>query len=109
MEQKLLNNNDRIFRVNGQEGKTFKVVRIASMDDLSLLTNGQSLALKINVDDVAESQLLSHFQFADSEGKVAIIEKTFDNFKFLQLEIFADNPLLSADLNFNLVMDYELK
>jgi len=109
MDQKLINNNDRFMEVDGRNGtRVFKLMRIVSMDDLSFLTTGQSLALKVNVDDQAEMKHLSTYPLGDDEGKIAVINQTFAHFNFLQLEIIADNELLSADQNFNLALDYDL-
>lgn len=110
MERKLLNNNDRSFSVDGEKGKkTFILARIESADDFSFYSYGQSLAVKIMKDDEVFSSLISKYKMDDDEGKVAVINQKFENFNDLTVEIFSDNPLLSADINFNVIVDYELR
>ncbi|MGK7393475.1 MAG: hypothetical protein ACNS62_02845 [Candidatus Cyclobacteriaceae bacterium M3_2C_046] len=110
MERKILNNNERSFSISGNKGKTAVFInKIASADDLSFFSYGQSLALKVSKDGESNSTYISKYQMEDDAGRVAKINETYQEFNDLIIEVYADNPLLSADLNFNVIIDYEVK
>lgn len=108
--EKLLNNNERSFSIDGNMGKRELLIsEIACAQDFSFYSYGQSLALKVHKDNEVFSKLISKYPMKDKDGTVAEINERFTDFNEVIVEVFADNPLLSVDLNFNVTVNYEIK
>lgn len=111
MERNILNNNQHSFTIDGNKGQRKVTIKsIESADDASFLTYDQSLVLKISKDgEFVIKDFISHFPINDEEAKIAEVNQTFSDFNELILAVHAENELLSADINFNIIVNYELK
>lgn len=111
MERNILNNNQPSFTIKGGNG-TRKVTlkSIESADDASFLTYDQSLVLKVSKDgEHVIKDFISHFPINDPDAKIAELNQSFSDFNELIIAIHAENELLSADINFNIILNYEIE
>jgi hypothetical protein len=109
MERNILNNNQPSFTINGENGKRKVTLKsIESADDASFLTYDQSLVLKVSKDgEHVIKDFISHFPINDEEAKIAELNQTFTDFNELIIAVHAENELLSADINYNIIMNFE--
>ena len=109
MERNILNTNQHYFTIDGDK-KTKKVTikTIESADDASFLTDDQSLVLKISSDgEHLVKQYISHFPLSGESSRIATIDQTFSDFDELIIAVHAENKMLSGDINFNLIVNFE--
>ncbi|MFW5762372.1 MAG: hypothetical protein ACOCXH_15470 [Cyclobacteriaceae bacterium] len=111
MERNVLNNNQPSFTIKRENGKSEVTIKsLESADDASFLTYDQSLVLTITKDgEHVIKDYISHFPTHDEEAKVAEIDQSFSDFDELIIAVHAENELLSADINFNIIINYEYK
>jgi len=111
MERDILNNNQHSFTISGDNGnKTVEIKTLESADDASFLTYDQSMVLKVLKDgEHVVKEFISHFPIKGQESKIAELNQTFSNFNELIVAVHAENELLSGDINFNIIVNYEYK